>query len=264
MAYTKLFSSIVTSTIWVETDRTRIVWITMLALADKNGEVQASIPGLARIAGVPIADCEEAIGKFLAPDPYSRTPDDEGRRIEKIDGGWALINHAKYREMASREESKDAHAKRQKRYRDREKRNVTVSDASVTPSDESVTDTVHIADADTYADSDIQTIPPLSPDGGMGKIEKPKKTEEMPRIPDLIDTPNMRQAWETWLAYRKSIRKSVNPFGAKQSMKDFLLWGERESIQSIENSIRNGWQGLVAPKAGPSYQLKSEPVRVQT
>lgn len=131
----------------------------MLALADKNGEVQASIPGLARIAGVPVLDCEEAIGKFLAPDPYSRTPDDEGRRIEKIDGGWALINHAKYRDMASREESKDAHAKRQKRYRDREKRNVTERDASVTPSDAPVTDTMHIADADTDADTENTNTP---------------------------------------------------------------------------------------------------------
>ncbi len=34
MAYTKLFHSIVTSTIWRETDPTRIVWITMLALAE--------------------------------------------------------------------------------------------------------------------------------------------------------------------------------------------------------------------------------------
>lgn len=119
MAYTKLFNSIVTSTIWTEDDRTRIVWITMLALADKNGEVQASIPGLARIAGVPVADTESALERFLSPDPYSRTPDDEGRRIEKIEGGWALLNHAKYREMASREELRDAEAKRKARYRDR-------------------------------------------------------------------------------------------------------------------------------------------------
>lgn len=83
--YTKLFNSIVTSTIWTEDDKTRIVWITMLAIADKNGEVQGSIPGLARIAGVAVDDCRIAIGKFLSPDLDSRTKDDEGRRIEEID-----------------------------------------------------------------------------------------------------------------------------------------------------------------------------------
>jgi len=96
--YTKLFNSIVTSTIWTEDDKTRILWITMLALADKNGEIHGSIPGLARVAGISLADAENAIGKFLSPDPYSRTPDHDGRRIAPIDGGWELLNHTKYRE----------------------------------------------------------------------------------------------------------------------------------------------------------------------
>lgn len=150
MSYTKLFNSIITSTIWTEDDKTRILWITMLALADKNGEVQASIPGLARVAGMSVADCEAAINKFLGPDPYSRTPDDEGRRIEAIPGGFALLNHGKYREMASRDESIEANAERQRRYRERVKRNASVTDsnATVTPCHASVTDNLHIAEAE--------------------------------------------------------------------------------------------------------------------
>jgi len=106
MAYTKLFSSIVTSTIWTEDANTCKIWVTMLAISDKHGEVHASIPGLAQIAGMSLPDTEAAISKFLSPDKYSRTSDDEGRRIEKIDGGWILLNHAKYRAMASKDESK--------------------------------------------------------------------------------------------------------------------------------------------------------------
>lgn len=168
MAYTKLFQSILTSTIWVESDRTRIIWITMLALADKNGEVQASIPGLARVAGVPIADCEEAIARFLAPDPYSRTPDDEGRRIEKIDGGWALLNHEKYRRLASKDESKESAAERQRRKRNRDERNGHAPAESVTPChalsrsvtpchapSRSVTENRDIADTDTDSDNTL-------------------------------------------------------------------------------------------------------------
>ena len=134
MAYTKLFSSIITSTIWRESDTIRIVWITMLASANKHGEVQASIPGLAHIAGVSLDSCEEALRKFLSPDPYSRTKDDEGRRIQEIAGGWLILNHAKYREMASKDEAISANAERQKRFRERSKRNgtVTVSNGPVT------------------------------------------------------------------------------------------------------------------------------------
>lgn len=102
-AFTKLFSSITESTVWCEPLATRIVWITMLAMADRQGRVFASIPGLANRARVEVEEAEQAILRFLEPDRYSRTPDHEGRRIEPIDGGWRLLNYAKYREMRDEE-----------------------------------------------------------------------------------------------------------------------------------------------------------------
>jgi hypothetical protein len=121
MAYTKLFQSILDSTIWLENDETRLVWITMLAMADKNGEVQASVPGLARRACVPLEATQRALEKFLAPDPHSRTKDDDGRRIEVIGGGWSLINYQQYRRMASRDERNEKAAERMRRSRERKR-----------------------------------------------------------------------------------------------------------------------------------------------
>jgi hypothetical protein len=165
-SYTKLFSSIVTSTIWTEDAETCKVWVTMLAIANQHGEVMATIPGLAQIAGLSRESVERAIHKFLSPDPYSRTPDDEGRRIEVIDGGWALLNHSKYRAMASKEEQKTANAARQKRWRDKQSRNATVTDsnAAVTPSNATVTENRDIAEAE--AEADTEENPPLPPKGG--------------------------------------------------------------------------------------------------
>lgn len=120
----------------------------MLAMSDKNGEVHASIPGLARVASMSIQDAENAIGKLMSPDQYSRTPDNEGRRIAKIDGGWELLNHAKYRLMASREDEKAATAERVRRHRNRNA-NVTECNGDVTDSNDGVTVGVHIADTDT-------------------------------------------------------------------------------------------------------------------
>lgn len=97
--FTKLFASLVTSTIWQEALPTKVVWVTMLALADRNGEVGASVPGLAAMAGVSLEECQEAIAKFMSPDKFSRTETEEGKRVEKIDGGWRLLNYLKYREM---------------------------------------------------------------------------------------------------------------------------------------------------------------------
>lgn len=101
--YTKLFNTITNSTIWCEPDQTRIVWITMLALADRHGYVGASIPGLAHLARVPIEACEAAIATLLAPDKHSRSQEFEGRRIEVADRGWNLLNYERFRDMRDEE-----------------------------------------------------------------------------------------------------------------------------------------------------------------
>ena len=107
--FTKLFSSITASTIWCESPETKVVWITMLAMADAAGFVYASVPGLANIAQVPIDQTREALAKFLDVDPDSRDSENEGQRIEEIDGGWAILNHPKYRKIRNAEERKAYH-----------------------------------------------------------------------------------------------------------------------------------------------------------
>ena len=131
VSFTKLFNSITASTIWVEPDRTRIVWITMLAMADHAGRVHASIPGLASIARVPIEDCQIAIDTFLSPDRYSRTTENEGRRIELIDGGFRLLNYAKFREMRDEQSQLEAKRKYMANKRAKERQHVTINAASV-------------------------------------------------------------------------------------------------------------------------------------
>ena len=75
-------------------------------MADSRGEVRASVPGLARIAGVSREECLIALDSFLRPDIDSRSQEYEGRRIKEVDGGWLLINHGKYRALRSAEERK--------------------------------------------------------------------------------------------------------------------------------------------------------------
>lgn len=105
--YTKLFGSIVHSTIWREPAHVRLVWVTMLALADKNGVVEASIPGLADVARVSLDDCLDALARFQKPDLFSRNKASGGRRIEELQGGWRLLNHGHYRALMSRDEQKE-------------------------------------------------------------------------------------------------------------------------------------------------------------
>lgn len=105
--YTKLFNSILASTIWRADDQTRIVWITLLAMADKHGIAEGSVPGLADFARVSLADCERALEFLQAPDTYSRSKVRDGRRIEAVDGGWRLINHDMYRATMNADERRE-------------------------------------------------------------------------------------------------------------------------------------------------------------
>lgn len=117
--YSKLFSSIIHSTVWREPDHIRLVWITMLAMKDRDGIVEAAIPGLADAARVGVTQCEEALLRLSSPDPYSRTPDNEGRRIAEVPGGWEILNHEIYQEKDSQEDRNRKNAEKQKRYRER-------------------------------------------------------------------------------------------------------------------------------------------------
>jgi hypothetical protein len=122
VSFVKLHGSILDSSVWAEPHATRIVWITMLAMADQYGVVQASVSGLARRAVVSVSECRTALDTFLGPDPDSRDGT-TGERITKVPGGWLVLNHAQYRDK--RTDAQIATAKRVARHRARRKQAVT-------------------------------------------------------------------------------------------------------------------------------------------
>lgn len=118
MNFTKLFGSIVTSTLWLEPPATVKLWIYFLATKDQHGIVEGSVPGLAHAAKISMEECEIALAKFLAPDPHSRTKENEGRRLVEVRGGWRVLNHQFYRDLQVEHEysmSPDAVKKRRQR-----------------------------------------------------------------------------------------------------------------------------------------------------
>jgi hypothetical protein len=104
--FTKLSSTLTASSIWNEPDDVRIVWVTMLAMADADGVVRASIGGLAHQARKSREATEHALKVLAAPDPDSTRKEREGRRIVAVEGGWQLVNHAFYRQLGMSEETK--------------------------------------------------------------------------------------------------------------------------------------------------------------
>lgn len=114
--YVKLFASILKSSVWDESPTTRIVWITMLIEADEFGMVKGVESGLMRTANVTsVADFRAAMAVLEAPDINSQDPEFAGRRIERVEGGWLVLNYTKYRQYRTRAQVKDAEKKRRQR-----------------------------------------------------------------------------------------------------------------------------------------------------
>ena len=101
MTFTKLVPGITKSSLWSTPEHVRVVWVTFLAEKDEDGFVDSSYSGMRRTANL-LDDPEgkkfdEAIKYLEAPDLESKTPDFEGRRIARVEGGWIVLNHEKYR-----------------------------------------------------------------------------------------------------------------------------------------------------------------------
>jgi len=198
--WTKLFSSIVDSSIWFEPDHVRLVWITMLAIKNKDGIVEAAIPGLANRAQVSIEKCKDALERLSSPDEYSRSQEYNGRRIAPIDGGWIVLNHAKYRDSGKEDREREMSAERSKRYREKSKRHGSVTVASRchhapsrchhAPSPHTDTDT----DTEVSSNADPKLETNISNSNGKKKTLKKRK-------PDGFD--------EFWGAYPRKVGKQA-------------------------------------------------------
>lgn len=227
MTFTKLFSSITESTIWVENNETRIVWIAMLAMADRRGRVWGSVPGLANRARVSVEGCRKAIALFLSPDPDSRTKVAEGRRIEEIDGGWRLINHEKYRSIRDQDETRVKTAERVKKHREK-KRNVTL----VTPSNDSAE-----AEAEAEAKTDV-------------------RKERAIALPEGI----CPQAWAEFVAHRRGMKKPLSALSAQKNINVLMNLSLAQQREAVDTTIANNWTGLFSPKGNHGNQQgHSEP-----
>lgn len=157
--YNKLFAKILDSSIWLEDDKVRLVWITFLAAMDQDGFVALSAVGnVAARARVSEDDAAKAIAVLEGPDAKNPGQEHQGRRIERIPGsGWYVLNAGKYRDIIKAETVRAQNRERAKTFRAKKKQantGVTLRHENVTPS-EAVSDAVAEAERErTHAQDD--------------------------------------------------------------------------------------------------------------
>ena len=67
-------------------------------------------------------EVEWGLAELSKPDPRSKTPDHDGRRIERVDGhgyGWKILNYEMYRSLRDAEQMRATNRERQRRHREK-------------------------------------------------------------------------------------------------------------------------------------------------
>ena len=214
--FVKLYSAILDSSIWSYDTETRIVWITLLAMADSDGFVHAALPGIANRARVSIEATEKALEIFQGPDEHSRSNEHDGRRITKDGRSWLILN---FREHRERQVAEAERARKRKWWREnRGKKKTKDQQENTRRTSENLAKTSNLLDAsrpiqrtEAYTETDSNTIevrssylnkqidlevsnkkPPYSPPVGDEAREKSKYSD------DFLDF---------WAAYPRKVGK---------------------------------------------------------
>lgn len=141
LMYAKLFTQIFDSSI-ADNWKHRHVFEDMLKLADQQGIVDMTPEAIAARTRMPIEMVKAGIEHLESPDPRSRTKEQEGRRIVRLDPerswGWLIVNYTKYREIKKQTDRKAYMADYMRKYRQKTAVNsqlaASVNDVNSSPS----------------------------------------------------------------------------------------------------------------------------------
>lgn len=194
MPFVKLDTGALDSSLWSEPSDVVKVFFTMLLMCDSEGLCAATAPGIASRANLPLDKAREILEHLESPDLDDRSQVDDGRRIQRVPGGYRLTNYLKYRE-------KDYKAnERARRYRERKK----LAAASLVDRGRhgvtSMTDpllgvTVIQAEAEAEAYNSPPAIPLLAKEGRSGGEGPERRGPDKPNLTGAMST-DRRQADE--------------------------------------------------------------------
>lgn len=125
--YGKIFDSIYTGTLYGHWEAI-VTFQQMIVLCDADGIVDMTPQGICGRTSIPIEIIQKGIAVLSESDPYTRTPGNDGKRIELIDAhrpwGWRIINHSKYKKLQDYDMVRAQTAERVRKHREL-KRGVT-------------------------------------------------------------------------------------------------------------------------------------------
>ena len=214
--YGKIFSLMYKGTLYGHWEAI-VTFQQMIVIADADGIVDMTPQAICAHTSIPIDIIEKGLKKLSEPDPYSRTPGEEGRRIVCIDEhrpwGWQIVNYVKYKHLKDSDEVREQNRIRAQRFRD--KRNATSRDVTSSNTESRHTDT----DTDTTK---------------KGRVA----------LPDWVP----QDSWEAWLEVRSRNKAPNTSRALRLALTELakLKAAGNDPKVILDTATMRGWRGLFA------------------
>lgn len=109
--YGKIFDSMYEGTLYGHWEAI-VTLQQLLVLCDSEGTIDITPQAISARTSIPLEIITKGLQILSDPDPYSRTPGEDGKRIVPLDDhrpwGWRIVNYLKYRNLKSREQKLEA------------------------------------------------------------------------------------------------------------------------------------------------------------
>lgn len=224
--YAKVFTQIYDGTLCTKGPWEALVTFQqLLVLADLEGNVDMTAPAISRRTTIPLNIITKGINALLQPDPESRTPDEEGRRIlplsEDRNWGWRIVNYNRYRELKKEEDRREYH----RNYWNKRKEKPPLNTDS-TPLNNTQQDSTHSTHTEAEAEANAKAL----------KTNTPARKLAMCLPNDFTISERVRN----WAAIKghSNLERRLEHFAgwAKASGKKYIDWE-----QAFMNAIRDDW-----------------------
>lgn len=187
--YAKLFTSIYQGTLRGNSHGL-LVFTNLLAHADMEGRVDIHPRAIAEEVGLTVEEVKKALLVLESTDDESRSPEEQGRRIVRLDEhrawGWIVVNYVKYRSIRNEDDRREQNRRSQAAWRAKQKDvALTVSEVSRDKPRSAHTE------AEVHTEEEIKRALPVSEAGLVCKAMKKAGVQGVnpshPKLKALID-----------------------------------------------------------------------------
>lgn len=230
--YVKIFAGILESSIASDT-KLRRFFMDLLLIADQDGNVVATRDAIAKRLGTTRDEVDWGIEKLQQPDPDSGNPENDGRRLEPMEGrgyGWTILNYGFYRDIKTASELRAANARRQAEFKARKRAAEVAGNGRVTLPNKS-------NPSEAYADTDSSTSQKKEQ-----KKEHARKRASLSPLPEPFVVSDRVKAWAQQHDFGK-LDQHLEHFVSTAQARAYVY---ADWDAAFMNAIRKDWAGVRA------------------